>query len=231
MTDNQSAQHRMFQAIQGVFALHTTSYQRLPGLVMAHAELERLTKLIAPSAAGQQGIDGDTEGVSLVKKSTRQTLATRAADLASLLHSYADSSKNIALLTESDYTDKMLYRKSDADIVQISKRLHLLGVAEETALVAEGLEADELKNLDTSIKLFESEIGTPATIIAEGSSGRKARKALFKETMALFRNRLDKLMLRFKSRDLDFYNAYQTARQVINTAKRYEDPTPPAPNA
>ena len=47
--------------------------------------------------------------------------------------------------------------------------------------------------------------------------------------MAIYRNRLDKLMSRFRTRDQAFYDAYQSARQIINTAKRSAAPaTPPA---
>ena len=149
--------------------------------------------------------------------------------MAALLHALADATDNVALLTESDYSFDTLRRKQDGELLRISKYLHTLATDHEAALVGQGLEADELQNLADSIDKFKGEMGTPQTAIAEGTAQTQARKTHFRTGMALYRNRLDKLMERFKSRDKVFYDAYQSARQIINTAKRSAaPPTPPA---
>lgn len=218
MTDRQQAQLRMFRATLGVFRTHESIYQAVPALVKAHDALLALTEELDPTSPDQQHEPVSTVGT--VKKSTKQTLALRANDVAALLYALADETKDVALLTESDYTERILYRKPDADLLRISQYLFQQATARQAALVPQGLEPDELANLAASIEQYKKEIGKPQTHVAQGAARTKGRRGKFREAMALLRNRLDKQMARFKTRAPEFYHAYQSARQIINTAAR-----------
>ena len=225
MSDYQQAQLRSFKATLGVFANHTAAWSAIPALVKYHGELVDVVSKVDPTAPGQQG--GKSEPVSAVKKKTRQALAARANDVAALLHALADDTTDVALLTESDYSARGLSRKADADLLAIGKRLHTLATGHAAALADQGLEADELANLAASIAQFKDEMATPQTAIAETTADTKARKTHFRAGMSLYRNRLDKLMGRFQTRDPEFFDAYQSARQIINTARRSAKPPTP----
>ena len=212
----------------GVSVNHKAAWENIPAMVKYFGQLGVVVSKVDPTAVTQQG--GTSEPVSAVKKKTRAALALRANDVAALLHALADDTDNVALLTESDYSERGLYRKGDGDLLGIAKRLHTLATTHSAALVGQGLEDDELENLSASIEKFKGEMGTPQTAIAEGTAQNKARKTHFRTGMTIYRNRLDKLINRFKTRDKLFYDAYQSARQVINTAKRSAAPpsTPPS---
>ncbi len=225
MTDYQQAQLRSFKATLGVFANHSTAWATIPGLVKYHGQLADVVGKVDPTAPTQQG--EESEPVSAVKKKTRNLLAQRGSDVAALLYAYADDTDNVALLTKADYSYDALRRNGDGELLGIAKQLHTLATTHTAALVGQGLEADELQNLHDSIEKFKGEMGTPQTAIAEGTAQTKARRTHFRTAMGIYRNRLDKLMERFKTRNPDFYHAYQSARQIINTAKR-STPTPPA---
>ncbi len=226
MTDYQQAQLRSFKATLGVFVNHHDAWKNIPALVKYYGQLADVVSKVDPTAPTQQG--GASEPVSAVKKKTRNLLAQRGSDVAALLHAYADDSDNVALLTESDNSYDTLRRKGDGELLRIAKQLHTLATTHTAALVLQGLEDDELQNLHDSIEKLKGEMGTPQTAIAEGTAQTKARKTHFRTGMGIYRNRLDKLMARFKTRNPEFYNAYQSARQIINTAKRSgAAPAPP----
>ena len=229
MTDYQQAQLRSFKATMGVSVNHHDAWMNIPGLVKYFGQLGDVIALVDPTADTQQGIS--SEPVSAVKKKTRNQLAQGTNDIAVLLHAYADDADDVALLIASDYSLSALRRKGDGDLLGIAKQLHTLASTHQAVLVDQGLEADELTNLAASIEKFKGEMGTPRTAIAEGTAQTKARKSHFRTGMAIYRNRLDKLMTRFKTRNPDFYNAYQSARQIINTAKRAAKTPPPPPAA
>ena len=227
MTDLQQAKLRSFKATLGVSVNHKPAWDKIPAMVKYFGQLGDVVAKVDPTAVAQQG--STSEPVSAVKKKTRETLATRANDVAALLHTLADDTENVSLLTESDYSFDTLRRKQDGDLLRISKLIHTRATDNSAALVDQGLEDDELANLDLSIEKFKGEMGTPQTAIAEGTAQTKARRGHFRTGLSIYRNRLDKLMPRFKSRDKEFYDAYQSARQIINTAKRAAKPATPAP--
>lgn len=229
MTDLQQARLRSFKATLGVSVNHKAAWEKIPGLVKAFGALSDVVAQVDPTAPTQQG--ASSEPLSLVKKKTRNTLAQRSADAAALLLAYADETEQTDLVAAADYSYDQLRRQQDAELLRLGKYLHTLATTHATALVDQGLEADELANLAASIEKFKGEMGTPQTAIAEGTAQTKARAGHFRTGMALYRNRLDKLMSRFKTRDKAFYDAYQSARQIINTARRSAKTTPPAPAA
>jgi hypothetical protein len=66
-------------------------------------------------------------------------------------------------------------------------------------------------------------IGVPRSLSVKSSAANKQVDALITETNNLLTKQLDKLMLRFKSIESEFYNSYVQARTVVEPATHHKD--------
>ncbi len=96
-----------------------------------------------------------------------------------------------------------------------------------------GITQTKLTALKKKIDAFEASLAKPRQQIAESSAATQTLQAQFAEADTILNKRLDKLVYQFKESAPDFFNAYQTARSIVDlrgSRKTNDTPTPaPAP--
>ncbi|WP_400193306.1 hypothetical protein [Hymenobacter sp. B81] len=223
MTDRQRARLSMLQATLAVLQQHAALYATNQALTAARTQLADLVADLAPTAPNQQQA-GNRARPGAVKQATKQLLAQRAAEVAAALLAHADATQDISLHTDADYTERQLRRAPDNDLARIAHHLHTRATALLPELLAQGVTAQELTELQAALTAFQQEQATPRATIADVKAHNAALAADLREASALLRNRLDKFMVRYQRPEPRFHTAYLSARQTINTAQRYEQP-------
>ncbi|AHJ99363.1 hypothetical protein [Hymenobacter swuensis] len=225
MNDKQRAKLSMLQATLGVLTDHADVYTTNKSLTAARLQLADLVDELAPTAAAQQAA-GRAQKPGAIKQATRLLLAQRAAEVAAALLAYADETDNIRLHTDADYTEKSLLRATDNDLARISKNIHDQATTHLTALQDQGVTQQELTELEAALTNFQQQQASPRIVVADTKAENKALATNLRAAVALLRNRIDKYLVRYQRPEPRFYTAYQSARNVINTAARPEKPAP-----
>ncbi|MCA8832003.1 hypothetical protein [Hymenobacter pini] len=229
MTDKQRARLTMMQATLAVLDQHAELYATNKALSAARAELAALVQDLDPTAETQQRA-GAARSAGAVKQATKLHLAQRAAEVAAALLAYADEQQDIRLHTDADYTERQLRRAPDNDLARIAKNIHTQATTHLTALQEQGVSKQELTELAAALAAFQQEQAAPRLATADGKASTQALAADLRAASALLRNRLDKYLVRYQRPEPRFFTAYQSARNVINTAARPEQaPTVPFP--
>ncbi|TYZ12584.1 hypothetical protein FY528_04610 [Hymenobacter lutimineralis] len=225
MTDKQRAQLAMLQATLGVLTDHAPLYLTNKALTAARVSLAALVADLDPTAATQQAA-GAAPKPGAVKKKTKATLASRAAETAAALHAYADEIQDIRLHTDADYTERALLRATDNDLPRIAKNIHTRATELLTPLKEQGVTQQELNDLAAVLTAFQQEQAKPRVNVADAKARNASLTADLRAATALLRNRVDKFMVRYQRPQPEFYTAYLSTRQTINTAARKEKPLP-----
>ncbi|TGE27314.1 hypothetical protein [Hymenobacter metallicola] len=228
MNDSQRAKLAMLQTTLRVLDEHADLYATNKALGKARQELAALVADLDPTAERQQRATTPAKP-GAVKKETKEKLAERAAAVAAALLALADELNDIRLHTDSDYTERQLRRQPDADLLRITHNLHQRATDHAQALAEQGVTAQELSDLQAAIQAFQQEQTTPRTRMADGKARKQEINADLREASALLRNRIDKFLIRYQRPEPQFHTAYQSARQVVNTAARPAAKTTPAP--
>ena len=82
--------------------------------------------------------------------------------------------------------------------------------------------AGQIKSLDAAIKAFEAVKPKPRVGVAEGKSATERLPVLFRKASSLLTRRLDRLMVRFKKSNPEFYGEYRAARTIVDRAATHE---------
>jgi|GEM_PF-5692668 len=172
MNDSQRAKLAMLQATLAVLDEYAPVFAPNQALGKAHQELAELVADLDPTADRQRRAV-TPEQPAAVKKTTKEALARRAAELAAALLALADELDDIRLHTDSDYTERQLTRKPDADLLRIAQNLHQRATDHAPALAQQGVTPQELTELQAAIRTFQTEQSVPRVLRADG----KAQKA------------------------------------------------------
>ena len=87
---------------------------------------------------------------------------------------------------------------------------------ELTNLADYALTEDTIVDLETSLDDFKALIGQPRTIRNQAFAAMTLMDELFDATNDILKNKLDKLMIRFKLTNTEFYSEYERARTIVD---------------
>jgi hypothetical protein len=158
-------------------------------------------------------------GIATDKSDAKQTLCQIAADIASLIFAYADANKNNTLKQEVNFNLSKLVRTRDDQLAPRCQNIHDKGLANVDALKNFGVDEDKLQVLQTAINTYSAE--SPKTRTA--TSSRKTLNAnlrqLLRETDAILKNQMDKLVVAFRANNPNFVATYETNRIIVDPSK------------
>ena len=154
------------------------------------------------------------------KNKAEDEMINEAVKTARVISVYSFDTGNEALQMQMNQTKSKFYSLQDNQ--KLTRAKTILSKAQEyaTELLNYGLDQAKIDSLTNSVNTYESLIIKPRETINERKGKTNALKQLFAEGKSLINDRLDKLMSLFKDSEKEFYSAYFSARNVINTAYR-----------
>jgi len=187
----------------------------LPALLKAHTELAQTNSQIADlleSAAQPPGPSPE----SAAKSDLATGAVESCAELAAVVHAYAVDNGDAQLAAESDYSESDLAAGSESQIVAKCTKVVSLatGVADE--LDDYGYAASDVTAIGKAVEAYAKACPKPRQGVASRSASNKEVKKLVRRGRRIVTSRIDKLMLQLRKKAPELYNAYKTARKIVN---------------
>jgi hypothetical protein len=154
-------------------------------------------------------------GIAVDKNVLKQALCERAAETAALIYAYAATVGNNTLKAEVDFPVSDLTRMREDALPLRCQSIHDAGENHLPQLADYGITSATLGTLQGAINSYTAETPKPRTAISQRKTTTANLVALFEETDALLRDRLDKLVLIFKAAHPDFVKTYESTRRIV----------------
>lgn len=143
---------------------------------------------------------------------------------------YARFKNNLPLLENINYSKSNLLNSRDQDAYTKCQRVYDATEPIISDLADYGIKIDQLTDLQTKINAFKDAVQNPRAAISNRKSATEQLKTLFADAKKLLLI-MDGLVKQFKTKDVNYYNAYFAAREIIDLGVRHkEPPTPPPPH-
>lgn len=159
---------------------------------------------------------GSSKGTTVTKQELKNQLSLKVAILCGAMYAYASEQGDEKLISEVGYTTSSLYKLPDTEYAQTVKTLVEKATALLESLTDQGVTADQLTEISTSLDDFHDLIGMPRTLTIQTNTAGVELEQLIQMTKDLMRDKLDKAMLRYKLMDTAFYEGYERARVLID---------------
>jgi hypothetical protein len=217
MNNIQTSKLNMYKAVIHV----CESNQALANIIPASAGiLQELNTGVSQIEATSLTQGLNTTGITQDKASLKHTLAELAAEVSGAVVAYAVKNKNNELRAAVDYSYTDITRYKDSDTIHYCQIILGKAQAHTAELIHYGLTANKLEELRVSIDAFSTIIGRRQAHKGTKVAATKDLDKLIEETDILLKDVLDRLVLPFKKSDVNFYNKYTHARQIIELGKR-----------
>jgi hypothetical protein len=218
MTDRQNSKLNMFQDLFNTCQKYAHLYAGMPAFANA---IRLLEKAIAAIRQKAQEHSGDVvHGATMEKDAAIDILIQQTMEIANSLYAFAFSNSKHDLLSKTSINKSMLYKKPGNELLTFTRNISAEAATYSVELQNYGIDAATLTTFNNTVNTFESVITKPRETIDERKTHTGSLKQLFAEADSIVYDLLDKLVVRFKVSEPEFYNLYKISRNIINTAKR-----------
>ena len=199
----------------------TTPATAVPGLKQASDALGVILSSLEVQAQHQKALSG----ASLEKAAALQGLGDLAHEIANAVRACAVATGNQDLAGQVAFSRADWARGAEKVIIGRAQNLHVTASSVVASLAEYGVTPTKLADLQSRTDAFREVHPAPRQNVAASSAATKEIKALLQEATVLLKERIDRLMVQFKTTAPEFYNAFHTARVVVGPSTR------PAPTA
>jgi hypothetical protein len=219
MNDRQNAKLNMYQTTADVCNTKSEVFREVPAF---EKSLSELTGIIVEIRQTEQQRDKTPVKIASAEKSDNEDkLIMFSIKVANGLYVYAFENNDLSLLTQGSINKSNFYTADSNKKLSLAKNIfqNTLGIAPN--LSPYGITTEMLDNLEKVIADYEEKIVKPRDAMVEQKNHTYNLKALFASADSVLYDKMDKLIVLFKDTNTDFYNEYQSARNIIQTSQRH----------
>lgn len=229
MNQDQANLVGMFEAVDAYLGEQTPVWLGFKAMEDARAELTDGIAAIRVKAGRQAA---PTTGAAVEKEDLRDALEDKTFEVADLTAAWAAAENKPEVTAVVQITRSALDTLSGDDLETTAQHVAAAAQANLAALTDYGVTAADLTDLEAKTAAFSAAKPSPRVAI----SGRAAETATLPEAIQavrlLLRNRIDKLMTKFRHTHPEFVAGYRAARVIVDRpggggAEKPPD-TPPA---
>jgi hypothetical protein len=219
MNKTDSNRNAMLKATGHVFTKYTTDIAGNAILKSCVEEYMTRNNQIGEVLQIQQG---KITGVAEQKQKEEMEMIDETVRVAGCIYVFAIDHSNFDLAARVNINNSTLVHVNESKLVAQCRNIYTLLRDNLAGLAQYGItEADAVK-LDKEITDFEQLVAKPRTQIVTRSEANGRIKQLIRVQMDLLNQKIDKLMLQFKTSKPVFYNEYKSARYIVNMGIRHE---------
>ena len=212
MNANQSNKLNSYLSIKLVLE-STDVWQVLPAFVTGAEELGEHISSIQSFAQTQTS----QSGASAEKTQAFQVLVDAAYEVAAATRACAVASSNKELAKRVDFSRSDVGKGRDTEVVARCQDIWTAATQNVGSLGDYGVNQAKLNALKKKIENFQAVQAKPRQGKATSSSATKELAKLFRDVDELLNDRLDALAVQFKDSQPAFFNAYNTARAIVDS--------------
>ncbi|HLK27156.1 MAG TPA: carboxypeptidase-like regulatory domain-containing protein [Puia sp.] len=215
MNKTYEARLNMFDAVNAFCNDNPIITATVPAFQDTLTDFQSIVDSIHSTAYLEAGV---IKGITADKKELRLSLCEAAANLASVVYSYASSTDNNELKEKANFSVSSLKKMKDGMLASVC--INIEGIANDNlaALADYGITAASLNDFDDQIKIYVGKASSPRNAVSQRASYSKTLKSLSKQANDLLKNQLDKIAVQFKKDYPDFYATYANNRIIVNPA-------------
>lgn len=217
MTNNEKARFNAFTLSLAHLMENTGITKEVPAIAEACETARQLLDAISDSNSRRAGKLG---GATSKKQYYREELSRTALAIASIIRSYASDRNDLELkesmnysYSELRYTGENRLNEHCSNILATARKLG-------PGLGAFGINEDMLKEFEHLMEMYEQSRTQPRSLMAVRKEAGREVKALLRELNNLFVDKLDAMMLLYKTTHREFYGQYMAKRTIINPGHR-----------
>jgi hypothetical protein len=215
----------MFSAVSAYMGNNTTTWNSVKAIGDTVDDLNDGIADINNSAGKQQT---PTTGAANAKAQVRHDYEEQILVIASQLAALAEVNRNANLAAQVELTLSALDKLSDDELEETGTRVSALATTNLTALADYGIVQADVTALNTFTTQFHAAKTAPRTAVADRASQTATLPDKIAGVTSILRNRLDKLMTKFKKSNPEFYAGYLSARVIVDRGgSGSSTPTPP----
>ncbi|GET27666.1 hypothetical protein [Prolixibacter sp. NT017] len=213
MNTDQNKHLRMYLNTQAALDNHTNKWNMLPIMVAKKNEYDELIqRIISQNEKTNPASKGITESKDLV----RHGLTEKAVSLSGTMQAFAAVNNDLELAEKVSLTKTALNHCRETDLEAMVVPVITEARNRIEALTDYLVTEDMIVEVETSLDNFKALIGQPRTIRNKAFAAKTVLADLFDQTDDLLNSQLDKLMLRYRATDNDFYEEYTRARVIVD---------------
>jgi hypothetical protein len=178
--------------------------------------------LIVQATTDEIQVLGEAQGVNKTgiasdKNKVKQNLIALAAKNSRKIAAYAKFINSDTLLKEVKYNEGQLKRLAEVTLIEKAKTIHANADLNIEKLAEQGITAETQKVFMDNIISLNNILKTPRSSVAERKKATERLAVLFK-TADNALELLDYAVGSVKDEKVDFYNAYKTARKIVDSS-------------
>ena len=193
---------------------HRAIWSSVKGFADAVSDLEEVVARIDVLLKVQEGKDG----AAAEKARALQLLGDAAYEIAAATRSCAVTSGNTFLAGQVDFTRSQVTDGRDATVAARCEGILDTANGVSDLLKDYGITTAKLTKLRQRIDAFNAVQTKPRQVTSSSSAATRELPGLFQQAIAVLEDRLDGLVVQFKESQPSFFNEYQSARVIVNSA-------------
>jgi hypothetical protein len=220
MNDKQSAKLNMAQRVLDTMASNASSYDGMPPMKTAVADLG--SDIVSIREVAKDMLTVNVPATTLNKREKESRMSDLCWRALNALHVLEFTTGKKELLTLLHVSPSSFYRLDGNAALALGQQILGQVKAHAAELADFGYTSETIADLEASVDEFKSVIVGPRETIGARKHKTTNLKQLFASLDSTLYDRLDKLMVLFKDSHPDFYNDYRTARSLIITSARHK---------
>jgi len=218
----------MYQTVQSHLDRNKSLWTSVPAMATTINDFELL---LAEIETYRKLTQENKKGITKLKAAQQALVIAHAYEISSVLYAMAITKNDEILAAKVDFTETDLLKKRDNNLVATC--LNILEFATEhlAELIAYEVTADELIVLKEEINSFAENLNTGRVSVSERKAANEKLKIAFLQVDDLLKKQLDRIVVRYRKTEPDFYTTYQSLRHTVNYGVRHEKPKEPEKEA
>jgi hypothetical protein len=213
----------MAQRVADTFAKNSGIYAHLIPVRDAVAELKEKISSIREVTTDRISIH--IPAVTETKQTAEQEMVDDAMRFSNSLYVIGFTTGNAELTDLSSLSPSLFYKAEDNESLALARRIQRFVQMHAAELYNYGLDDAAINAFGAKIEAFAALIVAPMDATGERKQKTVALHTLFAELDSVLYDKLDKLIVLFKTSHPDFYGEYRTSRNLINLSGRHREKT------
>jgi len=214
----------MYHAVQSHLERNKSVWTSVPAMVTTISDFELL---LAEIKNYRKLTSENKKGITQQKATQQALVIEHAYELSSALYAMAIKKNDVILAAKVDFTETDLLKKRDDNLVTTCRNIVEFASEHLAELNVYRVTGDELIALEENINRFAENLTTGRVSVSEQKAANKKMKIVFLQVDALLKKQLDRIMVRYRKTEPDFYEKYQNLRRIVNYGVRHEKPKEP----
>jgi hypothetical protein len=218
MNKYESNRNAMLKAVGNVFGKYVTDIANIPALqtcVTEYAERNQEISLVLMVK------EGKTTGVAEQKQKEEKEMIDETVRIGAALYVYSLDHSDFELASKVNISSTMLDHLNQTKLPAYCRNILNLLQKYISEMTPYGISNGDVAKLEKEISDFEQIVAMPRNMIVTRSEANGRLATLMKTQCDLLNQKIDKLMLAFKTKNPIFYNEYKIARIIVHMGMRH----------